>query len=353
MMRKILLSLALSLAIGAAPMAAPSAAADRDGQHDFDFLTGHWKVHLKRLVGPLTGSSKWVEFDGAGFYRPILDGRANFNEYEAEGPSGHIEGLTLRTYNPQTHLWSLFWANSRDGELSTPQIGKFTDGQGEFYAQDDIDGKPIWVRYVWSKITATSVHFEQAYSPDAGKSWEVNWVSDMTKTADTTLPVPPNSAASSDPDGQHGFDGLAGHWRFHLHRLNERLAGSTSWTEFYGDGDCFPLWNGRANLDTVTLNSPSGKIDGLTLRLFDPKLHVWRLYWANAKDGKIDVPQIGQFQNGHGDFYAMDIQNDHSVLVRFDWTGINGKSPHFEQAFSIDGGKSWEVNWITDQTRKD
>ena len=348
MMKKALLSLALSLAIGALP----AIAADRDGQHDFDFLAGHWTLHLKRRLEPLTGSAKWVEFDGAGLYRQIWDGRANLNEFEAEGPSGHIEGLTLRTYNPETHLWSLFWANSREGVLDKPQIGRFENGQGEFYAQDMIDGKPVWVRYVWSKITPTSAHFEQAYSADAGKSWEVNWISDMTKTADAPLPAPANSAAESDEDGQHGFDGVIGNWHYHLHRLNERLAGSTSWTEFYGDGDCIPLWNGRANLDTVLVNSPNGKIEGLTLRLFDPKLRVWRLYWANAKDGLIDVPQIGQFEKGHGDFYAQDIQNDHSVLVRFDWTGLKSKSPHFEQAFSIDGGKSWEVNWVTDQTRR-
>ncbi|HMA51127.1 MAG TPA: hypothetical protein VKP60_15320, partial [Magnetospirillaceae bacterium] len=117
-MRKILVTLALGLAIGTAPVGA----AERDGQHDFDFLTGSWKVHLKRRLEPLSGSTKWVEFDGAGLYRPILGGRANINEFEAEGPSGHVEGLTLRTYDPKTHLWSLFWANSRTGVLEAPQI---------------------------------------------------------------------------------------------------------------------------------------------------------------------------------------------------------------------------------------
>lgn len=346
-MRKILVTLAVSLAIGTAPIAA----AERDGQHDFDFLTGSWKIHLKRRVEPLTGSDKWVEFDGAGRYRSILGGKANINEFEAEGPSGPIEGLTLRTYNPKTHLWSLSWADSKTGMLEPPQIGKFTDGRGEFYAQDTLDDKPIWVRYVWSQITPTTAHFEQAYSADAGKSWEVNWISDMTKTADAKLAMAPNSAPESDPDGQHGFDGLIGHWKFHLHRLNERLVHSASWTDFYGTGDCLALWNGRANLDTLEVDSPSGKIEGLTLRLFDPKLRLWRLYWANTADGKLDVPQLGQFQNGHGDFYALDIQNGHSVLIRYDWTGLKSASPHFEQAFSTDGGQSWEVNWITDQTR--
>jgi hypothetical protein len=65
----------------------------------------------------------------------------------------------------------------------------------------------------------------------------------------------------------------------------------------------------------------------------------------------VDPPQVGQFRDGHGEFYAQDILNDRSILVRFDWTALASKSPHFEQAFSQDGGKTWEVNWITDQTR--
>jgi len=311
------------------------------GQHDFDFLAGVWKIHLKRLSG-----DKWQDFEGQGRYRPIWDGRGNLDEFEADGPNGHIEGLTLRTFDPDTQLWSLYWADSAKGVLEQPQIGRFADGKGEFYGAD----KSQFVRYVWSKITPTSAHFEQSVSADGGKSWKVNWVSDMKKTTDDAFTAPALSPAA-DEDGRHGFDSILGHWTMRLRRLNERLAGSTAWTDFNGVDDCFPLWNGRANYDTVTLDSPTGKIEGFTLRLFDPKLRLWRLYWANAKNGLVDVPQIGQFHQGHGEFYAQDIQNDHAVFVRFDWSGMNTASPHFEQAFSMDGGKSWEVNWITDQIR--
>jgi hypothetical protein len=338
-MRKALLAATLL-----AMISTPAACLERDGQHDFDFLTGTWKIHLKRLV-----AGQWKAFEGQGRYRQVWDGRANINEFEADGPDGHIEGLTLRTYDPNTHLWSLYWANSREGVVEPAQVGRFADGKGEFYANDKIDGRPVFVRYVWSKITANSAHFEQALSEDGGKSWRVNWISDMRKTEDSAFAAPPN--ASTDEDGQHGFDPIRGHWKMHLHRLNDRLAGSTAWTDFHGDDECLPLWNGRANFDTVVLDAPSGKIEGLTLRLFDPKLRLWRIYWANAKDGLLDVPQIGQFHQGHGEFYAQDIQNDHSVFVRFDWSGMKTPSPHFEQAFSMDGGKNWEVNWITDQTR--
>ena len=158
----------------------PAASAERDGQHDFDFIFGRWKVHLKRKVA---GTDRWTESDGYGIYRKVWGGRANLNEFFTENSSGHVEGLTLRTYNPVTHLWSLYWANSRDGILSSAQVGKFHHGQGEFYAQDTFEGKTIWVRFIWSQTDAKSPHFEQSYSEDGGKTWEVNWITDQTRVA--------------------------------------------------------------------------------------------------------------------------------------------------------------------------
>jgi len=157
--------------------------------------------------------------------------------------------------------------------------------------------------------------------------------------------------ADQDRDGQHDFDGLLGSWKFHLKKLTNPLTGSTTWVEFEGTGVCYKIWDGRANMDTVELDSPTGHIEGLTVRLYDPKSHQWRLYWANSRIGIMDPPQIGEFKNGRGEFYTTDLWNGKSVLIRFAWTNVNTDTPHFEQAFSNDGGKTWEVNWITDQTR--
>jgi hypothetical protein len=161
-----------------------SPAVERDGQHDFDFELGSWKIHLKRRLHPLTGSNSWVEVDGTSVTRKLWQGRAQINEFEADGATGHIEGLTLRTYNPQTHDWRLYWANSRDGTVVVPQIGKFQGGQGEFYAQDTLDGKSIFVRFLWSKTDSNTPHFEQSFSDDGGKTWEVNWITDQTRVSD-------------------------------------------------------------------------------------------------------------------------------------------------------------------------
>ena len=167
-----------------APATAAQAAAQRDGQHDFDFEIGSWKIHLKRLKDRLAGSHEWVDFDGTSVTRKVWDGKSDLEEFETDGGGGHIEGLTLRTYNPQTHEWSLYWANSKDGKIDVPQVGEFKDGVGEFYAMDTWKGRSVLVRFLWTKTDTASPHFEQSYSDDGGKTWEVNWITDQTRVAD-------------------------------------------------------------------------------------------------------------------------------------------------------------------------
>lgn len=160
------------------------ASAERDGQHDFDPLLGKWKYHLKRRLHPLTGSNTWVDLDGTGECFKVWDGGAELDTIEVDGPSGHITGLTLRVYNPQSHQWRLYWANRKVGILDPPQVGEFKNGRGEFFAQDTINGKTILIRFVWTDLTTNSPHFEQSFSDDGGKTWEVNWITDQTRVRD-------------------------------------------------------------------------------------------------------------------------------------------------------------------------
>jgi hypothetical protein len=154
---------------------------ERDGQHDFDFEIGTWKTHLRRLLHPLTGSTSWVEYEGTTVVRKVWNGRANLVELEADGPAGHFEGLSLRLYNPQSHQWSLNFASSNGGTMSQPTIGGFKNGRGEFFDQETFDGRAIFVRFVISDITPNSCRFEQAFSDDGGKTWEVNWIATDTR----------------------------------------------------------------------------------------------------------------------------------------------------------------------------
>src|ERR1700730_17166657 len=120
--------------------------AERDGQHDFDFELGTWKIHLKRLVKPLTGSKTWVEFDGTSVTRKVWDGRAQIEELETDGSAGHIEGLTLRLDKPEARQGSLYGGTRRSVTLGVPTIGEFKNGRGEFYDQEEINGRTILVR---------------------------------------------------------------------------------------------------------------------------------------------------------------------------------------------------------------
>jgi len=164
--------------------AAPQATTQRDGQHDFDFELGSWKIHLKRRLHPLTGSNTWIDFDGTSVTRKVWEGRSQLEEFETDGAAGHIEGLTLRLYNPQTHQWSLYWANAKDGTIVAPQVGQVKDGRGEFYGQDTLDGKLIYIRFIWSNTDSNTPHFEQSFSDDRGRTWEVNWITDQTRVSE-------------------------------------------------------------------------------------------------------------------------------------------------------------------------
>jgi hypothetical protein len=169
---------------GHAQGAAVPAPTSHDGQHDFDFEVGTWSTSVRRRLRPLTGSNTWVEVKGTTVVRKVWDGKGILLELVADGPSGKFEGLSLRLYNPETRQWSLHFANSRDGVLAPPTIGGFRDGRGEFYAQETLNGRAIFVRFVISDITPDSVRFEQAFSDDGGKSWEVNWIAVDTRVKD-------------------------------------------------------------------------------------------------------------------------------------------------------------------------
>ena len=152
-----------------------------DASRDFDFEHGEWSARLKRRLEPLTGSDKWVEYNGPSIVRKVWDGKANLGEIDLRGPAGRIQGLSLRVYNPQSGQWSIAFANSAGGTIGTPMIGGFRDGRGEFYNQETYRGRAIFVRFVFSGITPKSFRLEQAFSDDGGKSWEANWIADFTR----------------------------------------------------------------------------------------------------------------------------------------------------------------------------
>jgi hypothetical protein len=155
----------------------------RNGQADFDFWFGSWKVRNRKLRERLKGCTEWDEFEGTVVTRPIWGGKANLDEYNAVGPSGPIEGTTLRLYDPQTGQWSLYWGTSRSMVLDNPMIGEFRDGRGEFFGQEFHEGRAVYARFIWSNITPASCRWEQALSEDGGRTWETNWIMEFTRVS--------------------------------------------------------------------------------------------------------------------------------------------------------------------------
>ena len=162
--------------------------AQHDGAHDFDFLLGDWKAHVKRLPDRLVGSTAWIEYDGISRHHPVLGSSANFEEFEVDSPKAppgalaHIRAQTLRLYDPASHQWSIFGLDVDKGSLILPAtIGQFHDGVGEFYDYEDWKGRWILVRYQWTHTGRDHAHMEQAFSPDGGRTWEVNWICDLSR----------------------------------------------------------------------------------------------------------------------------------------------------------------------------
>jgi hypothetical protein len=245
-------------------------------------------------------------------------------------------------YDPQARQWRLYWANASQGVLTSPvSIGEFKDGRGEFYDQETWDGKIILVRHKFSDVTPKSYHFEQAFSADRGQTWEANWIADVTRTSEE-----PIVSSLSAEDRNRDFDFNIGHWDVEVKRLANPLSGNSNWTDWKGSGEVAPVWNGRGSVAEFELDGPTGHLQGVGLRLYNPEAKQWTISWANSRDGAIGVPIVGEFKDGRGDFIDIEQFNGRQIFVRNSFSKITSDSCYFEQAFSGDNGRTWEPNWL-------
>jgi hypothetical protein len=152
-------------------------------------------------------------------------------------------------------------------------------------------------------------------------------------------------ATAEKRDGRHDFDWGMGTWKTHQRRLLHPLTGSTTWVEYHGTDVVRKVWDG-ANLGVVEADGQTGHLEIFTLRLYNPDAHQWSIYFTNSTTGTLSPPAVGEFKNGRGDFYDQETFNGRTILLRFSVSDITPNSCHFEQAFSADGGQTWEVNFI-------
>lgn len=175
---------AVLMALSGAAAGAPQLPATPVGSaHDFDFELGRWRTALRRRLKPLSGSDAWTEYSGTTVVRPVWSGRANLVELDVTGPKGRLQGLSLRLFEPQRQRWTLNFSNAASGELATPMVGGFGGGpRGVFYSVEEYDGRQILVRFVIDAEGADRCRFEQAFSADAGMTWESNWIAVDTRS---------------------------------------------------------------------------------------------------------------------------------------------------------------------------
>jgi hypothetical protein len=146
------------------------------GAHDFDFLFGCWHIENERLRSRLTASDEWDRFPAEHECWPILGGLGNVDTFRPKLPGSTFHGASVRLFNPETGLWSIYWADNVRCALFPPVLGRFVDGRAEFYGDDREGDRDVRVRFLWSDVSPLTALWEQAFSVDDGRTWETNWI---------------------------------------------------------------------------------------------------------------------------------------------------------------------------------
>lgn len=310
--------------------------------HGFDYQFGTWSVHVSRLTHAASGSSTWATYDGTHTVTPLWHGRANIGVLEIHGPAGNIEGTQLRLFDPATGRWSLSFASSSDGQLQRPSVGSFHDGVGDFRSIESVDGKRVIVRTLSTISSPKSYRDVIARSFDNGATWTPIWIATYQKQVRPT--------ASPAPDGAHDFDFNLGSWHTHIRRLLHPLSGSHAWAAYDGTVTVRKVWDGDANVEEVEASGPT-HLELLNVRMYDSSSRQWSLNGANSADGRLEAPMFGRFEDGRGVFYDQETFDGRVILDRQTFFDITPTSYAFERAFSNDGGKTWEPNFVAHLTR--
>ncbi len=343
-----------SILSSAITLCAQAPASGRDGSHDFDFNIGTWHTHIRRAVDPFSPSSSSIVLDGTVTVRKVWNGKALLEQIEADGPKGHWEGMALFLYDPESHEWSQTFANNTMGAPDNPLVGSFTNGRGELYSPDTFHNRSILVRGTWSEITPDAHHYDESFSDDAGVTWHESFAAELTRQ-DPAAATPPPPFAGDTNDPAHAFDWDLGSWHIQIARLVHPLTGSTTWTQMEGTTTNSPFWGGRGNLAEVEADGSNGHLELLALRLYNPATHLWTTSFATSSVGRLNPPDgrplIGSFKDGRGEFVDQESFNGRTILVRFRIWPVDSNHAQSEQAFSADGGKTWETNWINHYTR--
>ncbi|HEY0622224.1 hypothetical protein [Sphingomonas sp.] len=337
---------------GFLPAAARGAVHAADRRGDWAWLEGNWKVEHRRLRRRLVQDSHWDRFTGTSAVWMTLGGLGTIDDNLLRLPGGDYRAVGIRAYDPAADRWSIWWLDGRNPtRIDPPVTGRLEGDTGTFTGSDRFEGRPIDVRFHWQGIHGSRPHWQQSFSPDGGASWEMNWENFFTRTRKIPAPLPllPESDPGRAPDD---WRFLAGRWTVRHRKLRKRLAGSRDWDEFGGTFVNWPTLGGNGNVGDNLMEAPTGDIRGVGFRAWDPATREWLSWWLDGRDpGRIGAPLRGRFVDGIGTYLSDDTHEGRPVKTRVTWSRITGRTARWEQAFSVDGGASWEVNWTSDFTR--
>ena len=335
----------LGLGLPGARAAAPAGSIDH--ADDWRWLVGSWDVHHRRLKERLVGDTRWEEFAGSSAMWQTMGGLGNFDDNIVELPDGAYRGLSVRAFDPASGTWAIWWLDGRNpARIDPPVRGKVEGDTVTFLGRDTLRGQPIVMRFRWNDIHGARPWWEQAFSPDDGASWEVNWRNWFTRTAAEPAPLP------ALPDAPHDFDFLAGSWKVRHRRLRRRLAGSGDWDEFEGELHNRPVLGGHGNVGDNLMAFPGGTFRGMGLRAYDPASRQWSSWWLDGRAPKeIGTPLRGRFDGSTGTFLGEELIDGRKAMSRVVWSRTDSGTPRWEQSASADGGRTWEANWVSDFER--
>ena len=355
--REILTGLAIAGGVGCIPSPLFAQASSRlrndtddPRRRDWRWLAGSWDVEHRRLKERLAGSNEWQSFSGKSNLWMAMDGLGTIDDNLIDLPDGRYRGAGIRAFDPNSQRWAIWWLDGRDPtDFGSPVMGSFAGDIGTFSGDDMLRDRPVKVQLRWSDIHSARPHWEQAFSPDGGKSWETNWAMNFSRTALTPTPFPP----VEQPAAPRDWDFLVGSWSVRHRRLKHRLVGSTEWEQFAGTLVNRPLLGGMANVGDNMMDFPAGAYRGIGLRAFDTKAGQWLSWWLDGRDPmSFTTPMRGGFADGIATMTGKDSQDGKPVLVRVIWSRITPASARWEQACSADNGATWETNWTSDFSRR-
>ena len=337
----------LSISGAAWALGAPRIAAAASPEQDWEWLTGNWDVLHHRLKKRLAGNDEWDDFKGKSAFWHTLGGLGNIDDNLLYLPAGAYRAISLRAFDPQTRKWAIWWLDGRTAaKLDPPVLGGFVGDEGEFVGTDTFNGKTIVVRFRWHEVHGKRPYWDQAFSPDGGKTWEINWRNYFTRTSATASPIP--LGEEKQPAEAADWSFLVGRWRVR----NRRRTRDGRWEEFDSTLHNWPVMGGLGNVGDNVFHAPSGTYRGVSVRAFDGAARQWRSWWLDGRQPtNIASSVAGTFAGGVGTLLGDDELDGRKVRVRSQWSRIATRTPHWEQATSPDG-KAWETNWSADFTRE-